>query len=376
MKKLEYCWAKDPKGQFVDGHERDDVVAYQQEIFLPAWAAIKEKTRDWSCHDRDGDYPHLASPQEQRTVVWWHDESTFYANERCKTQWVHKSETAVPYAKGEGPSQMVADLISADYRWLRSPDGKEEACVFFKAGKNREGYFTNQDILKQAGRSMDILEKHYANENHVLVFDNATTHSKCADGALSARNMPKGTSKADTNWGVEVNVRDVAGKQVYSADGKLLKEKIQMIHATFADRSKQSLYFGEDAGLKAGLFKGMAVILHERGLIQESNLQAQCKDFKCAKGAPNCCCRRVLYNQPDFVAVESNLEKICKARGFSVLFLPKFHCELNFIEQCWGYAKHVYHQYPASSKEADLEWNVLSVLKSVPLNCMRRCVNC
>ncbi|KAG1829910.1 hypothetical protein F4604DRAFT_1868693, partial [Suillus subluteus] len=42
--------------------------------------------------------------------------------------------------------------------------------------------------------------------------------------------------------------------------------------------------------------------------------------------ATNCCCRRVLYNQPDFVAVESNLERICKARGFSVLFLPKFHC--------------------------------------------------
>ncbi|KAG2108473.1 uncharacterized protein F5147DRAFT_773673 [Suillus discolor] len=45
MKKLKYCWTKDPKGQFVDGHERDDV-AYWQEVFLPAWAAIKEKTRD------------------------------------------------------------------------------------------------------------------------------------------------------------------------------------------------------------------------------------------------------------------------------------------------------------------------------------------
>ncbi|KAG1843766.1 hypothetical protein F4604DRAFT_1512276, partial [Suillus subluteus] len=121
-----------------------------------------------------------------------------------------------------------------------------------------------------------------------------------------------------------------------------------------------------------GLFKGMAVILHERGLIQESKLRAQCKDFKCAKGATNCCCRRVLYNQPDFVAVESNLERICKARGFSVLFLPKFHCELNFIEQCWGYAKRIYRQYPTSSKEVDLERNVLSALESVPLDSMHR----
>jgi hypothetical protein len=47
-----------------------------------------------------------------------------------------------------------------------------------------------------------------------------------------------------------------------------------MSDATFADGSKQSLYFGEDAGPKAGLFKGMAVILHERGLIRESKLRA------------------------------------------------------------------------------------------------------
>ncbi|KAJ8579338.1 hypothetical protein M405DRAFT_897044 [Rhizopogon salebrosus TDB-379] len=80
----------------------------------------------------------------------------------------------------------------------------------------------------------------------------------------------------------------------------------------------------------------------------------------------------MLYNQPDFVAVESNLETVCKTRGFSVLFLPKFHCELNFIEQCWGYAKCTYRHYPASSKQADLERNILSALESVPLDCMRR----
>lgn len=169
----------------------------------------------------------------------------------------------MPYAKGEGASQMVADLVSADHGWLRSPDGKEEAHVFFKAGKNHEGYFTNDDILEQAGKSMDILEKYYADEDHVLVFDNATMHLKRADGALSAMNMPKGMSKPGSNWGVEVNARDEAGKPVYSADGKLVKEKIRMGDAKFADGLKQSLYFGEDSGPRAGLFKGMAVILHE-----------------------------------------------------------------------------------------------------------------
>jgi hypothetical protein len=69
---------------------------------------------------------------------------------------------------------------------------------------------------------------------------------------------------------------------------------------------------------------------------------------------------------------ESSLEITAKAQGFEVVFLPKFHCELNFIEQCWGHAKRVYRQYPSSSKEEDLERNLLSALESVPMETMRR----
>jgi len=174
----------------------------------------------------------------------------------------------------------------------------------------------------------------------------------------------------ETNWGVEVNVWNENGKPVYGSDGKILKTKIQMEDATFADGTKQVLYF-EPEHPKAGLFKGMAVILEERGLINKSKPHAQCKNFKCLPGQSSCCCRRALYNQPDFVQVESLLETTCKARGFSVIFLPKFHCELNFIEQCWGFAKQIYRHYPPSSKEADLEQNVLSTLESVPLDSMR-----
>jgi hypothetical protein len=64
---------------------------------------------------------------------------------------------------------MVADFMSPDYGWLKSPDGKSEARVLFKAGKARQGYFTSEDILKQASMAMDILEEHYSDEDHVLV---------------------------------------------------------------------------------------------------------------------------------------------------------------------------------------------------------------
>jgi hypothetical protein len=53
MKKLNYRWTYDPKGQYVDGHEQEDVVAYRQNVFLPRWANIKARTRDWSNRQPD-----------------------------------------------------------------------------------------------------------------------------------------------------------------------------------------------------------------------------------------------------------------------------------------------------------------------------------
>src|ERR1700683_5440202 len=95
---------------------------------------------------------------------------------------------------------MVTDMVSADYGWLQSPNGKEEARVFFKASKNCEGYFTNDDILDQVNKAMDILENYYPDEDHIRFFDNVTTKMKWADSASSARYTPKGTSKAEKNW--------------------------------------------------------------------------------------------------------------------------------------------------------------------------------
>ena len=72
--------------------------------------------------------------------------------------------------------------------------------------------------------------------------------------------MPKSTSKPESNWQVEVTVRGENGKAVYGPDGKVLKTKIGMKDATFADGMPQSLYFKPDHP-KAGLLKGMEVIL-------------------------------------------------------------------------------------------------------------------
>ncbi|KIK91324.1 hypothetical protein PAXRUDRAFT_149752, partial [Paxillus rubicundulus Ve08.2h10] len=41
---------------------------------------------------------------------------------------------------------------------------------------------------------------------------------------------------------------------------------------------------------------------------------------------------------------------------------------------CWGYAKHIYWQFPASTKEADLEQDVCEALDSVTLELMHKYV--
>ena len=372
MEWLGYTWANTPAGCYVDGHERDDVISYRQDVFLPAWLAREPHLRVWD--DKNITDPvQSTSSSTRKNVFWFHDESVFYAHDRRQHRWVPHDETAVPRPKGEGHSLMVADFVSADYGWLRSPNETNSARVLIRPGARRDGYFTHDDVVAQVTKAMDILTEHYPNNNHIFIFDNATTHVKRAANALPARNMPVNTSTPGKNWCVKVPSIDTNGHQIFDPNGKKVMKSIPMTAGTFANGSPQSFYFPE-GHRQAGQFKGMKVILEERGFTKEqlNNLKRECPSFHCPTGKTDCCIRRILYTQPDFQGVKSVLEDHCAKRGFVVLFLPKFHPELNLIEQCWGHTKWHYRQFPPSSKEADLERNVLESLESVTLELIRR----
>ncbi|KAG1826249.1 uncharacterized protein BJ212DRAFT_1475583 [Suillus subaureus] len=147
----------------------------------------------------------------------------------------------------------------ADYGWLQSnlKDGAETAHVLFKAGKGWDGYFTTDNIIAHANLVMDILEKHFPNDDHILIFDNMTTHMKHPDDAPTACDMTKNPSKT---WGAVVTVKDTCGNVMHNTEGKLLKTKVCLTDTHLTNGSPQSFCFPEGHD-KAGWFKGMVQIL-------------------------------------------------------------------------------------------------------------------
>ncbi|PPQ94906.1 hypothetical protein CVT25_004427 [Psilocybe cyanescens] len=123
---LGYRFQYTPKGQYIDGHEREDVVAYCKNVFLVKWRKYANRMASWDKELRE----HLP------------------------------------------------------------PQG------------------TSQEILEQANDAITILQECYPEYDHVLIYDNATTHLKRPDDMLSAKKMPKGTPKPGTNWGIEVSKRN------------------------------------------------------------------------------------------------------------------------------------------------------------------------
>jgi len=134
----------------------------------------------------------------------------------------------------------------------------------------------------------------------------------------------------------------------------------------------QFFYFSDDHPTMPGWLKGMQQIIWERGLWPETGLPAECPGFKCPEDQTNCCCRRLLFNQPDFSSQKSQLQELIESRGHICDFYPKYHCELNFIEQYWGAAKLRFRLAGRAATMNQLVQNVKASLDDVPLDQIRR----
>lgn len=59
----------------------------------------------------------------------------------------------------------------------------------------------------------------------------------------------------------------------------------------------------------------------------------------CDAGLDDCCARRILEWQPDFLEQQSLVQEVIKAAGHLCISLPKYHCEMNFIKYFRGAVK-------------------------------------
>ena len=234
---------------------------------------------------------------EKEHILVVHDECIFYSNDGKRGTWAKSGELPLR-KKGNGKSIMVSEFLTEACGRLKLtvehienyPDVPEEARVCLKPGANEEGYWTAAHLIDQVEyKTIPIFEALFP----VFIFDNSSNHSAFAPDALVAKRMNIGSGgnapkMRDTFWG--------------------------------PNHEKQSMNFPD------GQPKGIKQILCERGLWRQ-NMVGECK--LCRNGnsdslRTDCCGRRIISLQPDFLAQRSALVETIENSGHVCMFLPQF----------------------------------------------------
>ena len=332
------------KGSFVDGHERVDVVEYRKRFlrrmvslgFLNSTNAPTEQARLALPDDLD------CPPQSvvDKTVVFFHDETTFQCNDDQPTFWGTQG-THIMKPKSKGAGIMVSDFIDEFNGYLSlteeeyerakesDPNIRMHAREFLEYGESKEGYWTSDKFMSQMKMAVKIAEVKYPKEDgwrHVWIFDHSSCHGANAEDSLDV-------SKMNVNPG---------GKQRVMRDGWWGGKPQRM---TFAN----------------GVPKGLRAVLEERGV----NTHGMNADQM----------REVLGSHPDFKFEKSRIERfLLEEKKHIVYLLPKFHLELNPIERVWAQAKRYAKAYCKYNIQS-LRKTIVPALESVPLESIRKHFN-
>ena len=272
--------------------------------------------------------------QREKTVVLFHDESTFSANEDQNIMWGVKGQKMIkPKSKGAGI--MVSDFIDEKSGFLAFSDDEYEevkisnpnlpkyAREFLEYGENREGYWNRDKFIRQMGRAATIAEIKYPKSlgwRHVWVFDHSSCHAAMADDALEVSHM---------------NVKP-GGQQRIMRDTEY-NRRIQRMYTVVR---------GEKVA------KGMKAVLEERRI----NTNGKNAEWM----------RKELAGHPDFKHEMNMIERFLRQKGHICIFLPKFHPELNPIERVWAQLKrftkgHCKYTLPSLRKNIPLAYDSVTL---------------
>jgi hypothetical protein len=122
LSQMKWRYAEKKNGMYIDGHERDDVVAYRH-AFVHRWVDYEAR---FPFPDANGNASPCASDSRPLVLIT-HDESIFFQNDERTTCWSHQDSRPTPKPKGDGQSLMVSDFLTAEWGRLRD----SERCAFF-----------------------------------------------------------------------------------------------------------------------------------------------------------------------------------------------------------------------------------------------------
>lgn len=300
--KMGFRYERDKSGDYVDGHERDDVILARADFVR--WV-----------EERD----------HKDTVFIYQDETCINVNDASDTgTWTEIGAPKDLEKKSPGQALMLSCFWTVDGELELSPVELEEATaaalvdptwaaflvsppdwegewrgesyVEMKIGKNNDGYFTNELFLQQVDRALLIARWKYRGKKIVWLFDQSGVHIRFAEDSLNAAVM---------------NLKP-GGKQPIPHDTTFIDpvsgERIQQ---TFADAS--------------GVAKGARQILEERGLWSPTMGRAEAQ--------------AILAEQTDFREEVCLLESKIRGAGHEFKLIPKFHCEFNPSELVWALLK-------------------------------------
>ncbi|KIJ39315.1 hypothetical protein M422DRAFT_257928 [Sphaerobolus stellatus SS14] len=334
------------KALYYDGHECPDVTLYRQETFIPSMKAYDRRLVKYVVGQVENEEPLTCFKVETKLVLCAHDEMTAQANDGQKMSWIWKGEQPLK-KKGLGHGLHQSDFICSTVGWLK------DASQTLEYGKNYEGYWNGELFVKQLKeRFFSAFEAaHGPGYQALVLIDNSQGHSAYAEDALL-------TSRMNMHPG---------GKQANLRDGWFMNNGQKLI---------QKMNFPENHPQYPSQTKGMQQVLMERGLYHPG-LKIQCKkekdgsDGKCDPMSTDCCAKRILNLQPDFQEQKSLVQEVIEEAGHLCIFLPKFHCELNFIEFFWGAVKR-HLRANGDGSFATLQENMGKALASVSITTIWR----
>jgi hypothetical protein len=128
---LSWQYGEPKRGMYVDGHEREDVVAYRDQ-FVTRWREYEARFEVGGLPSPQPSSIVIAGPAQgfqtptalyPRLVLVTHDESIFYQNDGRRLVWSREGAHAPPKPKGEGQSIMVSEFLTEEWGPLRDAYG-------------------------------------------------------------------------------------------------------------------------------------------------------------------------------------------------------------------------------------------------------------